>query len=1035
MILRLVHFCIRHRFWPVAAALVLITVGVYSAYQLPMDAVPDITSLQMEVNTPVEALAPEEVEKQITVPLERELAGLPGLDKMRSTSKYGLSQISLFFNDSAPDVYKLRQILTERIQGAIDLLPAGVQPTVPPVSSGLGEIYYYQVAYKPDAKNKPASKTEELSQLKILQDYTIASWFMAIPGVAEVSTSGGFVNEIVIEPDPVKLAAAGLSFDDIATVVKQNVSNSGGGIVQRAGQQVLVRAISRVQTVDEIQNLAIRYGGSTHPILIREVAEVKETPRPRSGAALVNGEEAVIASVIMLRGENTRAVAQRVNDKLTEVQDRLPEGIQLIPLYDRSMLISSTVGTIKHNMFAGAILVATVLFLFLGNWRAALIVASAIPLSLLVALTGMIQFRITGNLISLGAIDFGLLVDGSVVMVENILRHLAIKQHALGRNLSQAERLACIEEASAEVAPSMVFGVGIITLVYVPIFALTGVEGKMFEPLAATVTMALAGALILALTLIPTLCVMALSGRVHERDNFLVGFLKRNYERILRFVLPRHAVLSIFAVLLFAFSIFVFSQLGSEYIPHLDEGTTLIAVTRADSINLDASLGFQKTTEQLIRQRFPQIKTTFSRIGADDKAVDPVGVNQSDTYLLYDPTQRGSIHKDELESEMSDALQTAVPGQSVDFVQPIEDRFNDFLQGARADISVKIYGDDFTILEKLGNQVQDILNHVSGSADVAFNGFQKTPIEEIQPNRIALAQYGLQADDVNNAITVALAGQKLGSVQNGDRLTEIVLRYPEQVRLDADQLNRFQVKLADGGMISLDKLATVHFGDSVSEIQREEGRRLADVSSNVRGRDVGTFVQELRTKLNGEVKVPDGYRIDLLGQFKNLESATARLRIIVPMVLLAIFALIYAAFRDLRQVFLVYTGIPLATTGGIFSLWLRQLPFSLPAAIGFIALTGIAVLNGIVLISYFNRLRHEGKPLLEAVVTGSITRLRPVLMTALVASFGLIPMAIATGPGAEVQRPLATVVIGGVLTSTFLTLLLLPSLYARYAKK
>jgi cobalt-zinc-cadmium resistance protein CzcA len=843
------------------------------------------------------------------------------------------------------------------------------------------------------------------------------------------------VNQIAIEPDPARLAGAGLSFDDIATVVRENVSNSGGGVVQRGGQQVLVRAISRVQTVEEIQNLAIRYGGSAHPILIREVAEVKEVPAPRNGAALVNGEEAVIASVIMLRGENTRAVAQRVNDKLKEVRDRLPQGLELIPLYDRSTLISSTVGTIKHNMFAGAILVAAVLFAFLGNWRSALIVALAIPLSLLIALTGMVQFRITGNLISLGAIDFGLLVDGSVVMVENILRHISLKQIALGRSLTQPERLACIEEASAEVAPSMVFGVGIITLVYVPIFALTGVEGKMFEPLAATVTMALAGALVLALTLIPSLCVMALSGRVHEGDNVLVRFVKTIYKRILRFAVPRHAMLSVFAVILFAVSLFVFSQLGSEYIPHLDEGSTLLAVSRADSINLESSLNFQRTTEQLIRQHFPQVSMTFSRVGSDDKSVDPVGVNQSDTYLLYDPAQRQSIHKYELENEMSDALQTAVPGQNVDFVQPIEDRFNDFLQGARADISVKIYGDDFAVLEKLGNQVQDVLTHVSGSADVTFNGFQKTPIEEIQPNRNALALYGLQADDINHALTAAMAGEKLGSVQNGDRLTDIVLRYPNRVRVNADQLDRFQVRMGDGGMIPLGKLAAVHFGDSVSEIKREEGRRLADVAANVRGRDVGSFVQELRTKLNSEVKVPDGYRLDLLGQFKNLESASARLRLIVPTVLLAIFALIYAAFRDLRQVCLVYTGIPLATTGGIFSLWLRHLPFSLPAAIGFIALTGIAVLNGIVLISYFNRLRNEGKPILQAVEEGSLTRLRPVLMTALVASFGLIPMAIATGPGAEVQRPLATVVIGGVLTSTFLTLLLLPSLYARYAKK
>lgn len=1030
MIQHLISLSLRHRVMMIVIALALCAVGFHSALRLPMDALPDITSLQMEVNTPVEALAPEEVEKQITVPLERELAGLPGLSLMRSTSKYGLSQISLTFNDTAPPVYELRQLVSERLQGGAGLIPPGLQPVIPQVSSGLGEIYYYQVRYRSKAPDKPADPVQQLIQLKILQDYTIAPWFMEVPGVAEVSTSGGFVDQVVIEPDPVHLAASGLTFDDISTVVKQNVSNSGGGVVQKAGQQVLVRTISRVNSPKEIESLALRYGAGIHPILIRDVASVKMIPRPRNGAALVNGEEAVIGAVVMLRGSNTREVAQNVRAKLAEIQGKLPTGIELFPLYDRGELISHTVGTIEHNLLTGALLVVTVLFFFLGNWRAALIVALSIPLSLFFALTGMTWIGLTGNLISLGAIDFGLIVDGSVVMAENILRHLVLRQSELGRTLRPEERIKCVEEACFEVGPSMVAGVAIITLVYVPIMSLTGIEGKMFEPLAVTVTLALIGALLLALTLVPALCSLLLTGHLQEKEAAWLHGLKTTYYRLLEMLLPRWKTLSAVGLGCCTGAGLLFTFLGAEFLPRLDEGTTLLAIYRTDSIGLDSALDFERSTHKLIREKYPQVQTVFSRVGADDKSVDPVGSNQSDAYLLYGA--KAPADKEELESKMADDFKVIVPGQLTEFVQPIEDRFNDFFEASRADVAVKISGDDFIELEKLGHRVEEILHKIPGSADVAFNAFQRTPVENISPNREALAKYGLQADDINRSLALALAGEKAGTLLTNDRSTDIVLRYPDHLRTQAEHLSEFPVRLADGGMITLDQVATVQTDDQVDQIDRERGRRTASVLSYVHGRDVQSFVAELRQKIAQEVKLPSGYTIDYAGQFKNLESASQRLLIIVPGALALIFALVYMAFRDWKQVLLIYTGIPLAATGGVVALFLRQIPFSIPAAIGFIALSGVAVLNGIVLISYFNKLVQAGKTIKEAVLEGAQIRLRPVLMTALVASLGLIPMAIATGPGAEVQRPLATVVIGGILTSTFLTLFLLPALYNRF---
>lgn len=649
--------------------------------------------------------------------------------------------------------------------------PPGVQPIIPQVSSGLGEIYYYQVRYRAGGADVPADMVGQLTQLKVLQDYTVAPLFMEVPGVAEVSTSGGFVDQVVIEPDPVKLANSGLGFDDIANVVKQNVSNSGGGIVQKAGQQILLRTLSRVQSAQDIRQLALRYGAGTKPILIQDIASVTDAPAPRSGAAMVDGKEAVIGGIIMLRGANTREVVQNVRAKLMEIQAQLPANIELVPLYDRGELVSQTVGAIEHNLITGACLVIVVLFVFLGNWRAALIVALSIPLSLAFALSGMVQLHITGNLISLGAIDFGLIVDGSVVMTENILRHLALRQKQLGHALSASERGGCIDEACMEVALSMVAGIGIIALVYLPIMTLTGIEGKMFQPLAITITLALLGALLLALTLVPALCSRLLSGHLREDEARWLQKLKSIYCTALACFLPRWAWLAGVALGICIGAALLFSTLGAEFIPHLDEGTTLLAIQRTDSIGLNAALDFQRQTEDVIRRQFPRAGTIFSRVGADDKAVDPVGSNESDTYLLYDSNRPSPTGKAAMERRMDEALKIAVPGQSAEFVQPIEDRFNDFFQSSRADVAVKISGEDFDELEKLGNQVRDILNKIPGSADVVFNAFQRTPVEDVTPNREALAKYGLQADDINRSLALALAGKKLGSIFQGDRST------------------------------------------------------------------------------------------------------------------------------------------------------------------------------------------------------------------------------------------------------------------------
>ena len=1034
MVLKIIDASLRQRALVLLATLVLVGVGVWSALRLAIDAVPDITNPQVLVNTAVTALAPEEIEKLVTLPLESQMAGLPGMIELRSLSKFGLSQIRMTFEDDV-DLYRTRQLVSERLLVAAEKLPAGLQPRLAPISTALGEIFYYTVEFASDATNKPPTRYEQLQSLKQIQEYVISPLLRATPGVAEVNTSGGHERQIVVMPDPARLASVGLSLEDLAHKISENTENVGGGLVEMGGEQVVIRANSRVSTAEEIAGISLKFAGSAKPLLVEDVAQVGIGSSYRTGAATVNGEEGVVGGALMLAGGNSRIVARDVAAKLAHIQEKLPPGVEVRPLYNRSDLVNRTLHTVEKNLFEGALLVVGVLFALLGNLRAAVIVALAIPLSMLFALTGMVESRVSGNLMSLGAIDFGLIIDGAVVMVENIIRHLAHKQKELGRELTAAERLNEVRYSAKEVANPMFFGVLIITVVYIPILALTGIEGKMFRPMALTVIFALAGSLVLALTLMPVLCSYFLRGKIREHDNWLVRFFKAVYTPLLAWALRFKLVVVAVAVVLFGSSLFVFTRLGAEFIPQLDEGTMLLQFIRSSSAGLDASTDLQRKSEKLLLEKFPEIDRMFGLIGTAEIAVDPMGANLCDTYIEFKPHSEWrkingrTATKEKMIDLMRRELAVHAPGQTYLFTQPIQMRFNEMMAGVRADIAVKVFGDDFEELERLSTEIRDLLRKIPGSGDVEFDAFGRSPMLEIKPDRDALRRYNMQAGDLNHAIATALAGEEVGTVIEGNRRFPIVVRLAENARRNVDTMKRLPVRADEGGLLTLGHLARFEMVEAVGAVTRESGQRRGAILVNLRGRDVEGYVKEALDRIKTEVKLPPGYHYEFGGQFENLQKARMRLALIVPMALVFIFILIFMSFGSFRQAALIFVCVPLAVTGGVFALWLRDMPFTISAGVGFIALSGIAVLNGIMLISFINQLRREGRSVRDAVVEGTLTRLRPKLMTALVASFGFVPMAIASGAGAEVQRPLATVVIGGIITSTFLTLVLLPTLY------
>lgn len=1035
MIDNILAFAIRQRVFVILATLALLGAGLWATSRLPIDAVPDITNVQVQINTEVKGLAPEEVEKLVTFPLEMEMSGVPGMEQMRSISKFGLSQVTLVFSDGT-DIYRARQLISERLVNAIENLPPGISPKLAPISTGLGEIFYYVVDYKPDFKDKPADRRDQLMQLKLIHDYIIKPKLRTVPGIAEVNSQGGYEKQFVVIARPEKLIGSGITFKDLADTIKENVENAGGGVVQIGGEQIAIRADGRVKTTDEIANLPVKFRAGTSPLRIKDLADVGIGSGVRTGAATYNGNEAVLGATLMLTGENSRIVAKRVAAKLKEIQDKLPEGVEITTVYDRTELVDKTIATVQRNLFEGAILVVAGLLLLLGNWRAALIVSVAIPLSFLFAILGMVATGLSGNLMSLGAIDFGLIIDGGVVIVENIVRRLGLRQHEVGRKLNSEELSHTVLEAAKEVGKPTFFGVLIITIVYIPILSLTGVEGKMFKPMALTVIYALVGGLLLALTLMPVLCSLILKGRIDEGDNRVISWLKRIYIPLLDFALNWRWTTIGIAVAFFAMSIWLFTSLGAVFIPKLDEGSATANAIRTTSIGLDAAIAMQEKTERILKEKFPEVTRTFSRIGTAEVATDPMGVNIADTYIFYKPQSEWrkingeTPTKEELIHQMSEELAAQLPGQTLLFSQPIEMRFNELLEGTRADIAVKVFGDDYDEIERLASQTKELLEKIPGAGEVEFDQMGRSPILEIKPNREAFGNFNVHADEINQAVDTALAGDEIGTVVDGNQRIPIVVRMPEDDRQNVDKIKNLPLRTSEGGYLTLGQIASVQVEDQVNTISREFGQRRAAIMVNLRGRDVESFVQEAQQKVREQIKTPPGYTIEFGGSFENLIKARARLAVIVPVALVVIFVLIFVAFGSLRQALLVYTGIPLAVTGGIFALWLRDMPFSISAGIGFIALSGVAVLNGVMMVSYFNQLREGGLTVREAVRQGSLTRLRSVVMTAVVPNLGFLPMALAHGSGAEVQRPLATVVIGGIVSATFLTLLLLPSLYA-----
>ncbi len=1040
MINSILEFSMRQRAFVLLGAFALLGIGLWSAKQLPMDAVPDITGIQIQVNTEVSALAAEESERLVTRPLEIALAGLPSVAEMRSVTKFGLSQITLQFADDT-DLYRARQLVTERLQTAMETLPKGTSPKLAPISTGLGEIFYYSVNYKADAKHKPTTEKEQLLELSEIQEYTIKPLLRTVRGIAEINGTGGFERQFVVQPKPEALERVGMTFSELAKIIADNVENAGGGIISRGGEQFTVRAVSRVNTVEDLANLPIKFGAALKPLLVKDVAEVVIGTKFRTGAATLNGAEAVIGTTMMLAGENSREVANRVKERIAEIQTKLPEGIEIEAQYDRSILINQSIGTVEKNLFEGAVLVVVVLLLLLGNWRAALIVACAIPLSFLFALIGMVRGGVSGNLMSLGAVDFGLIIDGAVVIVENIVRELGLKQHALGRKLTAEERSKTVLHASQQVGSPMFFGVVIITIVYIPILALTGIEGKMFHPMAITVMLALAGALLLALTLMPVLCSFLLSGHIHEGDNFLMRAAKGIYRPLLKTALAMRWLVVIGAVALFAGSLWLFNQLGAEFVPKLDEGSITAMLYKPVGMNMEESVKTDLEVEKKLLAEFPELTRIFSRIGTSEVATDPMPANESDVYIFYKPlnewpmTAGRPMSKAELREQMEAVLKKINPEYNILFAQPIEMRFNELLEGTKAELAVKIFGNDYDVLEKLGEQTKAILEATPGAAEVEYETEGRTPQLELNVKREALQRYSLQAAEVNRAVSAALAGEEVGIAVDGDKRRDIVVRMPEELRADDEQIKALPLRVGENGLIHLGQVVDFKTIKVIEPIARDEGHRRAALMVNMGGRDVESYVHDAEQRIKEQVKLPEGYIIEFGGQFKNLQEARARLAVVVPAALVLIFVLIFLAFGSLRQAVVVYSGVPLAVTGGVLALWLRGMPFSITAAVGFIALSGVAVLNGLVLISYFNQLREEGRELLDAVIEGAIIRLRPVLMTAMVASLGFVPMALATGTGAEVQRPLATVVIGGILSSTFLTLIVLPVLYAMFERK
>ena len=1036
MIEKVIKRSIEYRWLVLISVLAVCVLGIYNFSRLSIDAVPDITNVQVQINTAAEGYPPLEVEQRVTFLVETVLAGIPNLDYTRSLSRYGLSQVTVVFEDGT-DIFFARQQISERLQQIKSEIPENLEPVMSPISTGLGEIFFYTVETGPGTLKEDGTEYTPMDLLTV-QNWIIAPQLRNLKGVVEVNTIGGYEKQYQVKPYPDRLLSYDLTIREVVKALKANNYNVGAGYIERHGEQYLVRIPGQVKNVEDISNIIVAKRDEL-TIRIKDVAGIALDGPLRTGAATKNGEETVLGVAMMLMGENSRDVSDRVGEKLKEIASGLPEGVIIKPVYNRTTLVEKVIATVEKNLVEGALLVIVVLFLLLGNIRAALVAALVIPVSMLMTITGMVENRVSGNLMSLGALDFGLIVDGAVIIIENCLRHFGMEQQRLGRILSKEERFDLASKASAEVIKPSIFGVLIITVVYIPIFSLTGVEGKMFHPMAFTVVTALLSAMVLSVTFVPAAVAIFVTGKVHEKETAVIRRAKKAYEPMLRWSIAHPLPVIGAATVLVAVSLVSALRMGAEFVPILDEGDIAVQALRAPSTSLTESLRMQSIMEKQLAE-FPEVKTVIARIGTAEVATDAMPPNIADTYVLLkdrDQWPDSGKPKDDLVEEMEMVLEQ-IPGSKYEFSQPIQLRFNELISGVRSDLAVKIYGHDMDQLLKSANEVLDVVKNIPGAAGAKVEQVAGLPVLSIIPNRKRMHLYGLNIDDVQQTVLVSMGGRNAGQVFEGDRRFDLVVRLPEYLRTDIDALHRLPIHLPSHGQrsageapdyVPLGEVADISIAYGSNQISRENGKRRIVVTSNVRGRDLGSFVDELRRQVSADISLPAGYWIEYGGTFEQLISAKRRLSIIVPLALLLIFGLLFFTFGSGRVALLIFSGVPLALTGGIVSLWLRGIPLSISAGVGFIALSGVAVLNGMVMLSFIRNLEKQGKPLQEAIFEGSLTRLRPVLMTALVASLGFVPMALNTGTGAEVQRPLATVVVGGIISSTILTLLVLPALY------
>jgi heavy metal efflux system protein len=1019
-------FSVQKRGWILLLSLALGLLGVYSFQHLPIDAVPDITNVQVQINTEAPGYSPLETEQQITYPIEFSLAGLPTLKETRSLSRYGLSQVTVVFEEGT-DIYFARQLLNQKLQSIQKALPAGVQPELGPIATGLGEIYMWTLQASPEAR-QPDGSRYTLTDLKTLQDWVVRPQIKTVPGVTEVNTIGGHEKTYEVNPFPEKMRAYQVSFADVVTALEKNNQNVGAGYIEESGNQALLRVPGRLNTLEDIKSVLITTRKGV-PIQIKDVAQVQWGSPLRTGAATLNSEEAVLGTAVMLLGANSREVAEAVKARIESVNKTLPAGISIQTVYDRAVLVEKTIATVEENLLLGALFVIAVLFLFLGNLRAALITAMVIPLSMSFTLWGMLSAKISANLMSLGALDFGIIVDGTVVIAENCLRHLSERQRDLGRHLSLAERLEGVKFAAQEARQALLFGELIIMVVYLPILALEGVEGKMFQPMALTVILALLGATVLSITFVPAALAFFMTGQVKEKENPLVRRAKRIYNPLLKLSLRYPLSVLTFSVGLLAIAGVLATQLGQEFVPNLNEGDVAIQALRVPGTGLAQSITMQKQVEKALMAR-PEVLRVFSRIGTAEVATDPMPPNIADTFVMLKPRSQWPNPK-LAHPQLLATLEAAIgdlPGNNYEMTQPIQMRFNELLSGVRADVAIKIYGDDLDALLNTAQQMAQKLRKVQGASDVNVEQVAGLPVLTMTPRKADLARYGVPTFAIQDLLQIAGGGKPVGQIMEGDRRFDLVLRLPASLRDSRYRLQQLPV-LPEGASqryLALSNLVDFEQAQGPNQISRENGKRRIVVTANVRGRDLGSFVEAAQRTLEEEVDLPTGYWVEWAGEFKKLQSASARLRIVVPITLGVILLLLYSTLASVPDSLLVFSSIPLALSGGVFALYLRQMPLSISAGVGFIALSGVAVLNGLVMLTFIRKV--EG-PLEQAIIHGAMTRLRPVLMTACVASLGFVPMALSTGTGAEVQRPLATVVIGGIASATLLTLFVLPVLY------